>query len=90
MEDRSIITVLDPDGEARLYEVINYFTLHETGCKYVLYTDNIEDEYGNIKLFKSKVIETVGKPLEFVELSDREDELVNEVIREIMTNDLID
>lgn len=56
-KENEFITIIDENGYEKQVEVIHYFTLESDGNDYIVYTDNIEDENGNILIYTSQVIE---------------------------------
>lgn len=49
----NLFKVLDQNGQEVEYELLFTMDLDETGKTYMVYTDNIEDENGNIKTYAS-------------------------------------
>lgn len=81
MEDNKQITIIDENGMQKQVEVMHYFTLDSNGLDYIVYTDNVVDEAGNVLVYTSEVVEHGEK----VELKGIEDEAVVAEITEILT-----
>lgn len=52
MEDNKMI-ITNKDGEKIEYEIITAFQIATTGKNYVVYTDNTNDENGNLNIYAS-------------------------------------
>ena len=48
MEEKQMINVVNEQGEEVEVEVVAYFTLNSNNKKYLIYTENKEDEAGNV------------------------------------------
>lgn len=81
LEEKDMITIHDENGKEKEVEVIHYFTLDSNGLDYIVYTDNKEDENGNVLVYTSEV---VSKD-DIVELRGIEDKNVIEEITAILT-----
>ena len=53
MEEKKMLKITDKNGIETEYEILAAFTLPETGKNYVVYTDNTDDEEGNLNVFAS-------------------------------------
>ena len=85
MDNKQLIKITDANGVEKEVEVITYFTLHSNNRKYLIYTENIEDQEGNVEIYTSEVID---KPDGSIELAGIDDEAVwNEI--QLVMNDLI-
>ncbi len=49
--EKMTFTIIDDDGEKLECETLFTFESDETGKSYIVYTDNTEDEEGNIKAY---------------------------------------
>ncbi|MFI3260396.1 MAG: DUF1292 domain-containing protein [bacterium] len=81
MEEKEIITIIDENGTTKEVEVIHYFTLDSNGLDYIVYTDNVADESGNVLVYTSQVIEHGER----VELAGIESDEVLQQITAILT-----
>lgn len=81
MEEKEMITIIDENGEKKIVEVVHYFSLDSNGLDYIVYTDNVEDEDGNVLVYTSQVIEHEDK----IELKGIEDDNVLKEITGILT-----
>lgn len=75
------IRITDMNGTEKEVEVVTYLTLHSNNKKYLIYTDNIADQEGNVELYTSEVIE---KEDGSIELAGIDDEAVWAELQEIM------
>jgi len=75
------IKITDMNGQVKEVEVVTYLTLHSNNKKYLIYTDNITDQEGNVELYTSEVIE---KEDGSIELAGIEDDAVWAELQEIM------
>ena len=75
------IKITDETGQVREVEVITYLTLHSNNKKYLIYTDNVVDENGDVEVSTSEVIE---KEDGSIELAGIDDEAVWKELQEIM------
>lgn len=64
------IKIIDIDGVEKEVELLCYFTLKSNNKKYVAYTDNNEDENGNVIISTAEVIEKEDNTIEFVGISE--------------------
>lgn len=53
MNETKILKVIDDLGKEVTYEILCAFKLEKTGKNYVVYTDNTNDEEGNLNVFAS-------------------------------------
>lgn len=53
MNETKILKIIDDFGKEVAYEILCAFKLEKTGKNYVIYTDNTNDEYGNLNVFAS-------------------------------------
>ncbi len=53
MNEAKILKVIDDFGKEVAYEILCAFKLEKTGKNYVVYTDNTNDEDGNLNVFAS-------------------------------------
>ena len=51
--ERKIFSMIDENGEEKIYDVLFTFKNDETGKCYIVYTDGSRDESGNIQVFAS-------------------------------------
>ena len=64
------IKIVDIDGVEKEVELLCYFTLNSNNKKYVAYTDNNEDENGNVIISTAEVVEKEDNTIEFVSISE--------------------
>ena len=79
--DKKTIKITDMNGQVKEVEVVTYLTLHSNNKKYLIYTENIEDQEGNVELYTSEVIEHEDGS---IELAGIEDEEVWKELQEVM------
>jgi len=79
--EKQTIKITDMNGQVKEVEVITYLTLHSNNKKYLIYTENIEDQNGNVELYTSEVIEHEDGS---IELAGIEDDAVWKELQEIM------
>lgn len=53
MEEKKMLKLTDKNGKEKEYEILSAFHLAKTGKNYVVYTDNTNDEQGNLNVFAS-------------------------------------
>lgn len=70
MEKENFITIVDSDGNEKQVELLSYFTLKSNDNKYVAYTDNEEDENGNVVISTAEVVAKDDGGIEFVGITD--------------------
>ena len=51
--EKNSFTLVDENGQEKVYDVLFTFDSEETGKSYIVYTDNSKDETGNIQVFAS-------------------------------------
>ena len=78
--EKETIKITDVDGKEKEVEVINYFTLNSNGKDYITYTENKEDEKGNVIVYTSEVIDKK----DHIELGAIGEESVVKEIKEIL------
>lgn len=81
MEEKQMLKITDETGVEKEVEVLSYFTLNSNGKKYLIYTENVTDESGNVEIYTSEVIE---KEDDSIELYGVEDENVWNEIKQVM------
>ncbi len=85
MEEKETIKITDENGKEKEVEVLHYFTLNSNNKDYLIYTENEEDEKGDILVYSSEVIEKDNE----VELKAITDEKilaeVTEVLKELIS-----
>lgn len=81
LEEKDMIKIVDEKGEEKEVEVLHYFTLKSNGLDYIVYTDNVEDEQGNVLIYTSEVVELDDK----IELKGIEEDSVLKEITELLT-----
>ena len=53
MEEKKMLKLINKNGKEIEYEILSAFQLAKTGKNYVVYTDNTNDEQGNLNVFAS-------------------------------------
>ncbi len=53
MEEKKILKITDKNGKEMEYEILSTFLFAKTEKNYVIYTDNIKDEQGNLNIYAS-------------------------------------
>ncbi len=53
MEEKKILKLIDKNGKEIEYEILSAFQIAKTGKNYIVYTDNTNDEKGNLNVFAS-------------------------------------
>lgn len=81
MEEKQMLKITDETGAEKEVEVLSYFTLNSNGKKYLIYTENVTDEAGNVEIYTSEVVE---KEDGSIELFGVEDENVWNEIKQVM------
>ena len=51
--EKNQFTIIDDNGKEIIYDVLFTFDSDETNKSYIVYTDNSQDENGNIQVFAS-------------------------------------
>ena len=82
MEEKDILRITDENGVEKDVEVINFFTLKSNGKKYMTYTENEEDNKGNVIVYTAEVVETDDE----VELVGITDPNVLAEVKEVMVD----
>ena len=72
MEEKQMINVVNEQGEEVEVEVVAYFTLNSNNKKYLIYTENKEDEAGNVEVYTSEVIENEDGTITLEGIDDEE------------------
>ncbi len=80
MEGKEILKITDEQGVEKEVEVLSYFKLKSNNKDYLIYTENKEDEQGNILTYTSEVL-NAGEELQ---LKGIEDPTVLEEIKNII------
>lgn len=80
MEGKEILKITDEQGIEKEVEVLSYFKLKSNNKDYLIYTENKEDEQGNIITYTSEVL-NAGEELQ---LKGIEDPTVLEEIKSII------
>lgn len=83
MEEKMTFTVTDEEGNNIECEALFTFESEETGKNYIAYTDNTEDEEGNVKVYASIYTpdeeNTMLKPIE----SEKEWKIIETILNEL-------
>lgn len=53
VKEKMMVKLIDKNGKEVDYEILNAFQLSKTGKKYIVYTDNKNDEQGKLNVFSS-------------------------------------
>ena len=77
------IKMKNENGEEKVYDIILSFDNEETGKTYIVYTENKEDENGNLELYASKYNPEEEHPkFEKIE-TEREWQIVDIVVKSV-------
>ena len=82
-EERMTFKIFNDEGKEIECEVLFTFESNETGKNYMVYTDNTEDEEGNVKVYASVYNPEEKEPkLEPIE-TDKEWEIVETILKQV-------
>lgn len=82
-EEKMTFKIFNDEGKEIECEVLFTFESNETGKNYMVYTDNTEDEEGNIKVYASIYNPEEKEPkLEPIE-TDKEWEIVETILNQV-------
>ncbi len=81
MEEKEMLKIIDEKGVEKEVEILHYFTLESNGKDYMVYTENEEDDSGDIIVYTSEVIEHEDE----IELKGIEDQDVLQEVTKILT-----
>ena len=82
-EEKRYFTVTDQQGKTVEYEILFTFDSEETKKSYIVFTDNSEDEVGNIVTYAS-VYDKNGETLELQDIeTDEEWNLIENLLANI-------
>ena len=84
-EDNTLI-LIDKNGKEKKYEIITSFYLNSTKKNYVVYTDNVKDEDGDISIYALIVHPDDDTKLEKVE-SEEEWKIIENILEEMKNKD---
>ena len=70
IDNKNMMTIIDENGIEKQVEILSYFTLKSNNKNYVTYTDNQEDENGNVIVSSAEVSEKEDGSIEFLGISD--------------------
>ncbi len=70
MEDKIKLNIVDENGKDKEVEVVASFKLKSNNKDYIVYTENEEDNNGNVIIYTSEVVEKGGS-FEFVNIEDK-------------------
>lgn len=70
MNNTNMITIKDKNGIEKQVELLSYFELKSNNKKYIAYTDNQEDNNGNVIISAAEVKELEDGTLEFIGIND--------------------
>ncbi len=87
MEDKFTFKVTDDEGKEIECQALFSFEAEETGKNYMVYTDNTNDEEGNVKvyaaIYEPEVDEGLLKPIE----TDEEWEIVQKALESFQSEE---
>ena len=81
MENNNIIRITDENGNSIELEVIAEIHNEDKNIDYVIYTDNIKDENGDLKYLASEIVYDENNNIKLKEVEDKE--LMDEIAAEI-------
>ena len=83
MEDKKILTINKADGSKEEVEEVISFEFNDTKKRYLVYTKNEVDQYGNITIYVTEVIkDSMGTRFLGIE-SDEEWSKIKDVLRQL-------
>jgi len=56
--EKDTLKIIDETGHEKVVDIVAFFTLKSNRKKYLIYTENIKDENGNIEIYTSELTET--------------------------------
>jgi len=56
--EKDTLKIIDENGREKVVDIVAFFTLRSNRKKYLIYTENIKDENGNIEIYTSELTET--------------------------------
>ncbi len=82
--EKLMIKVVDENNDEKEVEVIHFFTLDSNDKEYVIYTENEEDEKGNVLIYFSEVLREDDKST-LIKVEDKEVvKEITKVIKDLM------
>lgn len=69
IENQNYITIVE-NGVEKKVELLSYFSLKSNDKKYVAYTDNQEDQEGNVIISTAEVVSRDDGGIDFVGITD--------------------
>lgn len=85
MNDTKYLKVTDSLGNEKSYEILGTFKLPETGKHYVIYTDNVKDEVGNLHVYAAIYYPKDNTKLDKVETEEEWQE-IERMLKDIISN----
>ena len=82
MEERMTFEITDENGVNKQVEILFTFTSEETKKNYMVYTDNAQDEEGNIKTYVATYEEISENTKLSPVTSDEEFRMVEDILNE--------
>lgn len=81
--EKDTIKIIDENGREKVVDIVAFFTLRSNRKKYLIYTENIKDENGNIETYTSEVKEDDKGS---IILAGVEDEITWNDIKQVLVN----
>ncbi len=81
-KEKEILNITDENGKEKEIEVLHYFTLESNNKDYMVYTENEEDDKGNILIYTSEIVEKDDE----VELKAITDSKILEEVTKVLTD----
>ena len=75
MEEKKILKLTDENGKEIEYEILIAFKWTKTNKNYIVYTDNTNDENGNLNVFAAIYYPNDSTKLDPIELDEEWDEI---------------
>lgn len=86
MDDKEFITITDNEGREEKFEFLTALESEDGKNQYIIYTDNKEDEGGNVNIYASKSVLVDGEET-LIDLTDEEWDDVKNFLDEVMEVD---
>lgn len=81
--EKDTIKIIDENGREKVVDIVAFFTLRSNRKKYLIYTENIKDENGNVETYTSEVREDDKGS---IILAGVEDEITWNDIKQVLVN----
>lgn len=75
MNQKKFFNIIDEDGKEKEYEIITAFKWSKTNKNYIVYTDNTNDENGNLNIYAAIYYPQDDSKLDAIETGEEWDEV---------------